>query len=195
MLAVGSNRAPQQLARKFGPTGGTVPVLRCWLTGFDTVYSAHLSAYGSAPATLIRSPGTRVALALNWLTDAQLARMHETELARGNYAFGRLETVALEGEFGLKVDGPWFYASRHGALNRLGAPVPLAWVPARQRRWPALNQAALQAELRNALARSMGLEAFVSQAIGHAPRRLQRTKRLKRKALSLDLNGIATFIA
>lgn len=51
VLAVGSNAAPVQLARKFPPStfpdGVVIPVLRCVLPDFDVVYAPLISSYGS----------------------------------------------------------------------------------------------------------------------------------------------------
>ena len=51
VLAVGSNAAPAQLARKFPPhlfpDGVVIPVLRCVLPDFDVVYAPLISSYGS----------------------------------------------------------------------------------------------------------------------------------------------------
>ena len=51
VLAIGSNAAPQQLARKFPaerfPGGVLIPVVRAVLQGFDVVYAPLLASYGS----------------------------------------------------------------------------------------------------------------------------------------------------
>src|SRR3546814_316066 len=83
VIAHGSNRAPEQLHRKFGHLAGAasaIPVTRTWLGDHDVVYSAHVTRYGSLSATLHRAPGTRVQVYVTWLTEAQLPRMHETEI-------------------------------------------------------------------------------------------------------------------
>lgn len=55
VLAVGSNAAPAQLARKFPaelfPDGVVIPVLRCVLPDFDVVYAPLISSYGSYTGT------------------------------------------------------------------------------------------------------------------------------------------------
>ena len=58
VIACGSNRAPEQLARKFQdwPLPLRIPVLCAKLAGFDVVYSAHFTRYGAVPATLHPSP-------------------------------------------------------------------------------------------------------------------------------------------
>src|SRR3546814_20831446 len=72
-------------SRKFGHLAGAasaIPVTRTWLGDHDVVYSAHVTRYGSLSATLHRAPGTRVQVYVTWLTEAQLPRMHETEIDR-----------------------------------------------------------------------------------------------------------------
>ena len=78
VLAIGSNRSPEQLLRKFGDQD-FLPVTCVKLCDYDVVYAAHIASYGSIPAVLARSPGTIVDIAITWFTKSQLQRMHETE--------------------------------------------------------------------------------------------------------------------
>ena len=94
VIAHGSNRSPRQLARKFGETA-EIPVSRAWLTDYDVVYSAHMTRYGAIAANLCHAPGTRVEVWITWLDEAQLRRMHETELGAEIYRYGLLEGVAI----------------------------------------------------------------------------------------------------
>ena len=59
VLAVGSNAAPTQLARKFPPDlfpdGVVIPVLRCVLPDFDVVYAPLISSYGSCTGGLVNT--------------------------------------------------------------------------------------------------------------------------------------------
>ena len=44
VIACGSNRSPDQLARKYFDFGAvTIPVQRAWLAEFDVVYAAHIT--------------------------------------------------------------------------------------------------------------------------------------------------------
>jgi len=79
MLGLGSNASPFQLARKFGKSGHAIPVLQCVLAGWDVVYAAHVSFYGSATATLAPCPGAAVEVALLLLDENQAAAMDATE--------------------------------------------------------------------------------------------------------------------
>ena len=70
VLAVGSNQSPAQITRKFNGTDWpNVPCERCTMYDFDTVFSAHIAHYGSIAAALHPSPGTKVNLFINWLTN------------------------------------------------------------------------------------------------------------------------------
>ena len=89
VLAVGSNRSPEQLTRKYRDTA-QIPVTRFEMTGYDVAYCAYMTHYGSMPATLVDAPGTRVTLAITWLTRDQLARMHDTESVGPHTQFGWL---------------------------------------------------------------------------------------------------------
>ena len=62
VLAAGSNQSPEQLIRKYADYSefGAIPAQRGQLFDFDVVYAAHLTGYGSIPATFQRSQGTIV---------------------------------------------------------------------------------------------------------------------------------------
>ena len=92
VLAAGSNQSPAQLKRKYGhlADAGMIPARRGVLHEFDVVYAAHLTGYGSVPATFPHSPGTAVTVFVLWLDEPQLARMHETE---GNYTYDHLDGI------------------------------------------------------------------------------------------------------
>lgn len=185
VLAVGSNMSPQQLARKFPPPdGGSIPVSRVRLRGFDTVYSTHFTSYGSIPATLHPSPGTTVTLFVTWLDPAQEERMHETEIASENYCFARLEGIDMACEHHGLMDHVYFYLSSRGALPGPDGetPVPLAGVPAEGRTWTAMHQEEVQDYARSRLAPHMDLHAFIEQNIGDPAARRERTARLHAEA-------------
>jgi hypothetical protein len=127
VLAYGSNGSPRALLRKFARTDEearrlVLPVLAGELDGFDVVYSSHLSAYGSVPATIHPAPGVTVQSFVTLLTDDQVVRLMETEF---NYAVRLLEDVSFRGRHTERGELIAF-VSRHGALGIDGAPVPLA---------------------------------------------------------------------
>lgn len=195
VLAVGSNQSPQQLARKY-PGAGWSPILceRCALTDFDTVYSAHITGYGSIAASLHPSPGTRVTLFVNWLDDAQLDRMHKTEIGVGNYAFARLSNIVLKTEFGHALDSVQFYVGQRGALRHDGTPVPLAEVPAENRAWTARTQRDVQHVVRARTAPDRDESDFILSAIADDALRAARRAALATDAIPFDHPGLETLI-
>lgn len=131
VLAVGSNQSPRQLARKYGVGGGhAIPVQRATVRDFDSVYAAHISSYGAAPAMLQRAPGVDATLFVNWLDEEQLDHMHGTE---GNYRFAEIENIQIEFDEGTSRDSIYLYVARLGHFVHEGGPVSLAAVPARGR--------------------------------------------------------------
>ncbi len=141
VIGHGSNRSPEQLHRKFG-AGVEIPVSRAWLSDYDVVYSAHVTQYGSIAANLQHSPGASAEVYVNWLTEAQLARMHETEMGGENYYYGRLGGVSLGLEAGPVADlgEVNVYLSTRGCLARDGAPLGLAAAASKDRPHAALDQ-------------------------------------------------------
>ena len=139
VIAVGSNRAPAQLARKFAGMDVAVPVTRMRARDVDVVHAAHVAGYGAVPATLAGSPGTTVELWITWLDERALERMDATEAVGVNY--DRV-TVSLTWEDA----GPrsparaLLYSARCGLLQLDDAPVALAAIPAAGRRFPAMQQ-------------------------------------------------------
>ena len=144
VIAHGSNRAPQQLRRKFGD-GVEIPVTRAWLGDHDVVYSAHVTQYGSIAANLRHAPGVRVAIFVTWLDRGQLARMHETELGGENYFYGCLAEIDLVLEAGpaARLAQAHVYLSTRGCLADGGGPIALAAVAASGRAHGALDQGAI----------------------------------------------------
>lgn len=177
ILAVGSNQSPDQLTRKFSDKQwGPIPVTRARLHGYDVVYAAHISTYGSIPATLFKAPETTVTLFITWLSPEQEVRMHATE---GNYAFGRLRGVRLEIETGTALDHVHLYAGQRGALRGpAGTPVPLAEVPADNRAWQAMTQVEVQDYVRRRVAADHDLDRFILTSVDDHDLRLARAEQL-----------------
>jgi len=173
VLAVGSNQSPEQLTRKFGSgNDAEIPVQRCQLRDFDVVYSAHIASYGSVPAMLQAAPGTTVTLFVNWLDDAQLDAMHETELPSGNYHYGRLDGLTLTLDGGEKWDAAHVYISRRGHMVHEEDAVALARVPARGRIGRALDTARMLAHVHARIAPEQALNAFILRLIDDRDYRL-----------------------
>lgn len=192
VLALGSNQSPQRLIEKFKDGAfGPIPVIRARLHDFDIVYSAHVSRYGSIPATLLSCPGTWVTLFVTWLDAAQEKCMHKTE---GHaYWFGRLDGITLRLEIGGDLTSAFVYVGRRGALARNGAPVALAPVKAENRVWPALDQRQVQELVRDRLAPGQPLNAFIQAAVDDRAVRLARTEALMADSLAFEYQGFAAI--
>lgn len=166
VIAHGSNRAPEQLARKFGKAS-EIPVSRARLHDYDVVYSAHMSRYGAIAATLQHTPGVAVEVFVTWLTGAQLIRMHETELGAEIYGYGEMRGVRLVLEAGPaeQIAQAGIYLSGHGCLSFGGGPIGLAAVPASGRRYRSLEQVEALALVRARLRPAESLDAMILSAI------------------------------
>lgn len=183
VLAIGSNRAPAQLARKYAswPPGTEIPVTVARLADHDCVYSSHFTGYGALPASLRPVAGVTATLAVTWLTPPQLARMHQTEGPHA-YEFRRLDGIELTlARFG-RLPSAFVYASILPPLGRHGAMVPLAAIAADGRRAEALDQAAALAYARDRLAPDAELESFILQTVACPVTRADRSARLRRFA-------------
>lgn len=160
VLAYGANAAPEALGRKLAPDSDPAPVLRTALSGFDVVYSAHISPYGSLPATLLRSSGTEVDVFVAYLTAAQLELVSATE---PNYDLTTLEPGCCRcGEADIP-DDLLAFESRHGCLQIDGSAVALAAVGSRGRALPEMDQRQLLGRLRAVLRPGCDLEAFAAE--------------------------------
>jgi hypothetical protein len=158
LLAYGSNAAPEVLAAKLAAAPEPVPVLRTELRDFDVVYSAHVSPYGSVPATLRRSPGTEVRAFVAYLTGEQLRLVSATE---PNYELARFDRPSCALERGDAPPELWAYVSRHGCLLLDRGEIAVAEIEARGRRFPALGQPRVLEHVRDILAPGRDLGSFV----------------------------------
>lgn len=170
VLAIGSNGAPQRLARKFGEDA-VVPVLPARLKDHAVVYAAAVTSYGSVPATLMEAPGATALVALTFLDDAQLAIMNATEYVGRNY-----DLVSLPGPFEVDEAAPvgevLAYRSRYGPLRVDGRPVRLAEVPTVGTRFGAAYQSGMLALLHHHFAAPGEIYAgFVGDLVASSARR------------------------
>ena len=146
VLSVGSNRAPVQLLRKFGPDS-FLPVTPARLHDCDITHAAILGYYAAVPCTACPSPGTIVDLNVVWLDDYQLAQMHRTEGINVAYDFVMMETV--EHQFTVRPGPVFGYAARAGVLDcGDGEPAGLSAIPSHGRKFKSLTQAEANAKLR-----------------------------------------------
>jgi hypothetical protein len=187
LLAHGSNRSPEALARKRRlpgfPTDDPIVAVRGELRDIDVVYSAHLSPYGAVAATLARSPGTITEVFVVLLTRSQLAVLGESE---PNYRLEELGGLELRLEGGSVLASVATYVSRHGCLAREGRPIALAAIPARGRRFPALSQAEVLAVAGARLGHAGDLDELILTTAADPDLAATRTRELRREALAFD---------
>lgn len=181
LLAYGSNGSPEVLGRKLALSADPVLVEPAWLHDFDVVYSAHISPYGAVPATLRRSPGTAVRVAVLHLTPEQLTLLSATE---PNYEPSTLEGVRCELAGGTVRTELSAYLSRHGCLLVEGAEVALIAVPARDRRFAEMGEPQVLEHLRATLAPRESIDSFVLANVADPALAQERSARLPRSASS-----------
>lgn len=187
VLAVGSNQSPEQILRKFqGSDWSPIACEKCTVANFDTVFSAHITSYGSIAAALHPSPGTTVSLFVNWLDDAQLEAMHPTELGHENYVYARLKDIELKIENGPTLSEVYFYRGNSGAYAPSGEPIPLAEVSAPGRRWAAMGQEDIQSHLTERLASESSVDDFVLSSIADVDARGHRRAQMGQTAHPFD---------
>lgn len=163
LLTYGSNAAPEALTRKLAslPTS-ELPVLRAELDDFDVVYSAHISPYGSVPATIQGSPGTSIAVHVAYPDDYQLPLLSMTE---PNYEVVRLRDIScrLDGDVELtEID---LFLSRHGCLSIDGGETGLTATRAHGRDFAEMTQPQVLELARSHLAPELGLERFILDCV------------------------------
>jgi hypothetical protein len=141
VLSIGSNAAPEVLARKFahfiGEEDRGVLALTGRLHDFDIGVAAQPTMYGSMPATLFPSPGTAVRATVLWVTSAQFTQLAWSEIT---YRLGRLRARFDADEGPVGFDEVLVFVSRFGAFCPGGDPVALAAIPAGDRAVPALTE-------------------------------------------------------
>lgn len=181
VIGYGSNQSPIRLRQKYGTDHSPIPVQRAWLYDHDVVFSAHFSSYGSLPAALRYVSGTRVAVAVNWLSDVELEVMHPTET--DNYHFAQLRGLTLALDSGEIIDAAWAYLSFRGHLGDGSQPFALAEISAEGRRLPMLSQRAALALMRDRIAPGVDLDVFVRTLICDPGLRASREQALKAMAI------------
>src|SRR6185503_2698170 len=157
----GANASPEALTRKLAHLPPRpIPVLRVSLRGWDVVYSAHVTRYGSVPAAIVASPGTVAGVHLVFPDDEQLAALAATE--GQNYRLEQLPDFTAELEIGgdtpAEIDA---FIGVHGPLLLDGSPIALAPIPARDRIFPELTTPEMIERVRAALTPELSLTEFV----------------------------------
>lgn len=190
VLAIGSNRAPEQLQRKFADMpDAVIGVERIRLAGFDVVYSAHLSGYAAVAATLLQVPGVEAEISVTWLPPELMPRMHATEGIGVSYDFVALEDLSIHVLSGGRMTSAFAYVCRLGALNFGGEPRGLVAIGATGRRHAAIDQHAAQAAAIAKLGLDLDVEAFVRENARDVGLRLEREQRLAADSLAFDWPG------
>ena len=193
VLAIGSNRSPYQLARKYAGAGSRhhrIPVTRAWLADHDVVFATHMSGYGAIPANLMFVPGMRVRLAVTWLDPEELETMHATEIKgqSPNYCYARLDGIRLEldhpGPGGARrLDSVTAYVSPFGFMAHEGRPIGLAALEAEGRPHPAATVAQALDHLRRRAKDERRLEDFICGAMEDEALRRRLTALMRETAL------------
>lgn len=144
LIAFGSNGAPGVLAEKLSVLGEDerdVLVLSGELRGFDVAPSAHITVYGSMPATIVPAPGVAVRAGLIMATAGQFEVLTMTEF---NYVLARIEGSLFEADLDVPATRDAFvYVGRPGAFTIGGEDAALSAIPASGRTARAYTQAEL----------------------------------------------------
>jgi hypothetical protein len=184
LLAYGANAAPEALARKLVGDPDPMPALRATLSGFDVVYSAHISRYGSVPATLRRSPGTEVDLFVTYPTEKQLRSISATE---PNYELADLPAAACRLGDGRSLGTLSAYASRHGCLLVGNSAVALSKIAARRRVLPAMSEREVLEDVRNDQCPGRALSRFIEECVADPDLTRRYTKALSNRTARTPL--------
>ena len=166
VLAIGSNRSPEQLLRKFSERD-VLPVTCIQLCGYDVVYAAHMASYGSIPAVLTRSPETVIDIGINWLSRIQLERMHETEAIGVNYNFGIANKLNIISGNEQKIHNFGCYLGIHGCLSLKRNLIALKEINARNRVFTALSQFEILGQIHSSHSKGIPFEVWLKHLIYH----------------------------
>jgi hypothetical protein len=193
VLAIGSNRSPYQLARKYARERSRhhrIPVTRAWLADHDVVFATHMSGYGAIPANLAFVPGMRVRLAVTWLDPEELETMHATEIKghNPNYCYARLDKIRLDldqpGPAGLRrLESVTAYVSPYGFMAHEGQPLGLAAIEAEGRPHRTATMIEALDLLRRRASHEGALEAFIFEAVDDQAPKASRQMRDRLKSL------------
>jgi hypothetical protein len=161
LLAYGANASPEALTRKLAHLPPEpIAVLRVALRGWDVVYSAHVTRYGSVPAAVVASPDTVVSVHLVFPSEAQMEAITASE--GENYRLEQLADFSAEYEIGgggpREIDA---FIGVYGPLLVDGSPVALAAIPAVDRVFPESTTPEMIDRVRSKLAPDLSVREFV----------------------------------
>lgn len=182
VLAYGANTAPEALGRKLAGDAEPLPLLRATLSDFDVVYSAHISPYGSVPATLRRSPGTEVGVFVAHLTAGQFRLVSASE---PNYELFELSGASCRLEDGRSPGALPVFVSRRGCLLVDDTEVALSSLAARGRSLAAMSEREVLERVRDELAPELPLSRFVEDCVADPGLARRHTEALRRTPSSL----------
>lgn len=184
VLGYGSNSSLQQLHKKFSNFSGDViiPVVKAQFLHFDIVYSAHISSYGSIPATLQYSPKTSVETFVTYLSELQLHYMHKTEALGRNYCLGKLFDIQLILENHKELHEALAYLSLHNCLILNDSPIALSVILSKGRMFPQMVEAEVLAFVRDIVDKDKNLDNFILENIENPEIRNRNISFLRHKS-------------
>ncbi|MEJ8574032.1 hypothetical protein [Microbaculum marinum] len=183
LVAAGSNGSTVQLARKYRERRSARPTLIAPATvrGAVSVYSAHITSYGSVPATMHGAGGASADLHVLLLPAEELAHINATESLGVNYVLAAPHGTAATIE-AVTLSRPLAYVSKRGALSIDGSPSLLAGTGGRDAGYPAADQREMMARVQRHVGDAGALEEFVRAMIADRQRRLAVTALLAETA-------------
>ena len=189
MIAAGSNGSTVQLARKYRERRSARPILiaPAEVTGAVSVYSAHITAYGSVPATMHAAPDAGAALHVLLMPAEELAHMNATEALGVNYVLAAPEAMQARVET-VSFARPLAYVSKRGALALETGPVLLPQTGGEATGYAEAGQREMVERVMARLGEGCSVEAFVTRMIGDRRARADVTARLAETALRWDLD-------
>lgn len=174
-----SNASPDALSHKFAMLPhAVIPSVRCHVTGWDAVFSCHISK-GYIPGAIHPSPGTELHGTMSWLTDEELELMHSSEHLGTNYEFRPLKGAVATFENGKSVTSPWAYFTLHGELRVNDLPVAVAGTIADNRRYGVLAESDVLELARRQIAPDQDLDLMIASAIESFETQQALTAKLK----------------
>jgi len=145
VLSYGSNSSPIQLIKKFSSNQNCIiPIINVELLDFDTVYASSITSYGSHPATIQASAGTRLKGTICFLDKQLLNIMHKSESKgiaynfielNGNIKLNELDNKNINLQQSLKT-----YISAKKCLNINNNCAALSTIKNENRKFIALTQ-------------------------------------------------------
>jgi len=192
VIAAGSNASFTRLKTKFAATGapGDFPVLKARLRGVVSVYSAHVSRYGSIPGTLTGEAGAVSELHIAFLDPGELKRLNGSESLGKNYALALLRGLDADFGHGCTLDAALAYVSRRGAYAPDGAPVRLSAFRTRGSRHAAAGQEDMLERARRHLGHDGPLERFVHERASDEAVRGERVRIMAASAVPCRIAGM-----